>query len=183
MINKDLFWKWQFCLIRYKYCQKKAKISVYCWGLFLDLMLSKSAGISICCRDCSQAYYFNIVLTLYSTFVERKIFYLSSPTSIIGFFMTLLLTLLEQIFTLIFTLLNLDCNQLCSKMAIKSNSVQNLKTDSSENAQPFVTQKVSKEALWTGLRMSTSYQSLDYCWEIILKVKFNFELCFEIVSY
>ena len=54
----------QFCLNRYKYCQKKAKMTVYYCGLFLDSILSKSAGISICCIYCSQGCYSNIILTL-----------------------------------------------------------------------------------------------------------------------
>ena len=52
---------------------KKAKMTVYCCGLFLDSMLSKSAGISICCRDCSGGYYSNIILTLvvYKQFIDE----------------------------------------------------------------------------------------------------------------
>ena len=43
---------------------KKAKITVYYWGLFIDSILSKSAGISICCVHCSQGCYSYIILTL-----------------------------------------------------------------------------------------------------------------------
>ena len=43
---------------------KKAKTSVYYCGLFLDSILSKSAGILICCIDYSQGCYSHIILTL-----------------------------------------------------------------------------------------------------------------------
>ena len=45
---------------------KKAKITVYCCAAdcFLIRCCLKSTGILICCRDCSQGYYSNIILTL-----------------------------------------------------------------------------------------------------------------------
>ena len=43
---------------------KKAKITVYCCGLFLDSILSKRAGFSICRSNFSQGPYSNIIHTL-----------------------------------------------------------------------------------------------------------------------
>ena len=43
---------------------KKAKITVYCCGLFLDLILSKRAGFSICRSNFSQGPYSKIIHTL-----------------------------------------------------------------------------------------------------------------------
>ena len=43
---------------------KKAKITVYCCGLFFDSILSKSAGFSICRSNFSQGPYSNIIHTL-----------------------------------------------------------------------------------------------------------------------
>ena len=51
-----IVWKWI----------EKAKISVYYCRLFLDSILFKSAGISICYTECSQGQYSNIILTLES---------------------------------------------------------------------------------------------------------------------
>ena len=45
---------------------KKAKITVYCGGLFLDSILSKKAEFSICRRNFSQGPYSNIIHTLMS---------------------------------------------------------------------------------------------------------------------
>ena len=50
-------------MIRYTYGQK-AKITVYCCGLFLDSILSKRAGFSICRSNFSQGPYSNIIHTL-----------------------------------------------------------------------------------------------------------------------
>ena len=43
---------------------KKAKITVYCCGLFLDSILSKRAGFSICRSNFSIGPYSNIIHTL-----------------------------------------------------------------------------------------------------------------------
>ena len=43
---------------------KKAKITVYCCGLFLDSILSKRAGFSIFRSNFSQGPYSNIIHTL-----------------------------------------------------------------------------------------------------------------------
>ena len=43
---------------------KKAKINVYSCGLFLDSILSKRAGFSICRSNFSQGPYSNIIHTL-----------------------------------------------------------------------------------------------------------------------
>ena len=47
-----------------KIWSKKAKITVYCGGLFLDSILSKTAGFSICRSNFSQGPYSNIIHTL-----------------------------------------------------------------------------------------------------------------------
>ena len=52
---------------------KKAKITVYCCGLFRDSILSKRAGFSICRSNFSQGPYSNIIQTLVDpvpTFIE-----------------------------------------------------------------------------------------------------------------
>ena len=49
---------------------KKAKISVYCCGLFLDWILSKRAGFSICRSNFSQGPSSNIIHTLGDNIVE-----------------------------------------------------------------------------------------------------------------